>query len=524
MNLIQALQSLQAERGFLREEDLRELAASERIPLHQIQAVASFYPHFRRTPPPRVEVSVCRDLSCAMAGAEAALERVRAAAGGAADVEVRSVSCLGRCDRAPACLVVDRPADVERTVAACRGELDAAALSDPSTPRDGALECDVYAGDEAPYAVLREIVSEGSAGGVPDRLEAAGLRGMGGAGFPTGRKWAFVRDQPGADKVVVVNADESEPGTFKDRALLEWAPHLVIEGAAIAGLAVGAEEGWIYLRHEYEPERERLEAALAEAREAGVIGDDVLGGGRAFRLRVFVSPGGYILGEETAMLEALEGRRGEPRNKPPYPGEKGLHGRPTLINNVETLAFVPLALRRGRVDRKLFSVSGDVATPGVHEVAEGTTLSQLVELCGGMRDGRRLAAFLPGGASTGFLGPEHADVPMTFEDLRAAGSALGTGAVVVVGEGRDLVDVAASLTRFFRNESCGKCVPCRLGTEKAVDLLEGARGRALGPDERARLADLDRALRDTSICGLGQVALVSLTSALERLDAAGRER
>ncbi len=514
-NWIEALQALQSEHGFLRDEDLRGLARQHRAALYEIEAVASFYPHFRRTPPPRLRIDVCRDLSCAMRGGDAARERVAAAAGaGRPGIEVHEVSCLGRCDHAPACLVDDRPASIDEAVARC-GDGPTPERAPGATPRPGPLGCDPYANGAARYGVLRELVAEGALAGVPDRLDAAGLRGMGGAGFPTGRKWALVRRHPAPRKFVVCNADESEPGTFKDRALLEWAPELVVEGLAIAALCVGAEEGWVYLRHEYAPERERLEAAIAEAEAAGVLGDDVVGTGRRFALRVFVSPGGYILGEETAMLEALEGRRGEPRNKPPYPGEKGLFGAPTLINNVETLALVPHVLRTGRADRKLFSVSGDVARPGVHEVPLGTTVAELIERCGGMRDGRPLAAFLPGGASTAFLGPEHADVPLTFDALREVGSALGSGAVIVVGEGVDLVDHARRLVAFFRNESCGKCVPCRVGTEHAVRMLDGAAGRSLTPSERERLAELDAVLRDTSICGLGQVALTPLMSALD---------
>jgi NADH:ubiquinone oxidoreductase subunit F (NADH-binding) len=360
---------------------------------------------------------------------------------------------------------------------------------------------------------------------VAERLESAGLRGMGGSGFSTGRKWALVRDRPPGPRVVVCNADESEPGTFKDRALLDWAPHLVVEGIVLAALCVGAEEAWIYLRHEYGPERARLEAAIAEAEAAGALGEDACGSGRRLSLRVFVSPGGYILGEETALLEALEGRRGEPRHKPPYPGEKGLRGLPTVINNVETLALVPHALATGRADRKLFSVSGDVERPGVHEVPFGTPAREVIARCGGILDGRALQAFLPGGASTGFLGPEHLDVPLTFDALKAAGSALGTGALVVVAEGTDLLAGSARLAAFFRNESCGKCVPCRLGTEKAVRILEAARsqGRAPSDAERVLLSDLDAALRDTSICGLGQVALVPVMSALERLSRSASE-
>jgi len=522
MNLIEALQDLQARHGYLREADLRELAARERVALHEVQATASFYPHFRRTPPPRLVVSVCRDLPCAMRSGEAARARIAAAGVGRSDVEVHEVSCLGRCDGAPACLAGDQPVSADEAVALCEGRLDPAALPDFETPRPANLACDLWGRGGAPYAVLHELVAREGFGDVPARLEAAGLRGMGGSGFPTGRKWAFVRDQPAERKVVVCNADESEPGTFKDRALLEWVPHRVIEGLAIAALTTGAEEGWIYLRHEYEAERRHLETALATARSQGVVGDDVCGSGRRLDLRIFVSPGGYVLGEETALLEALEGRRGEPRQKPPYPGEKGLFGRPTLINNVETLAWVPYALRTGRVDRKLFSVSGDVVHPGVHEMPAGTTLRELIAHCGGMRGGRALQAFLPGGASTAFLGPEHMDVPLTFEALREAGSSLGSGAVVVIGEGRDLLALSGLLTAFFRNESCGKCVPCRVGTEKAVRLVEAARGRDFSAGERALLDELDATLRDTSICGLGQVALTPLRSALARLSPGGR--
>jgi NADH:ubiquinone oxidoreductase subunit F (NADH-binding) len=332
---------------------------------------------------------------------------------------------------------------------------------------------------------------------------------MGGAGFPTGRKWSLVRAQPAEPRYVVCNADESEPGTFKDRVILAELPHLVIEGIITAGLAIGAERGWVYIRHEYEPERRILEAAVCDARARGALGEDVFGSGRAFELEIFVSPGGYILGEETALLEAMEGRRGEPRNKPPFPGVVGLHGQPTLINNVETLANVPRILSGADADLKFFSVSGDVARPGVHEVALGTSLRELVDACGGMRDGRVLEAFLPGGASTAFLGAEHADIQLDWQPLLDAGSALGSGAVVVVAEGSDMLDLATSITTFFRNESCGKCVPCRIGTEKAVKLLE-----ARSPEGLAQLPGLHETLRDTSICGLGQVALTAALSVL----------
>jgi NADH:ubiquinone oxidoreductase subunit F (NADH-binding) len=334
-----------------------------------------------------------------------------------------------------------------------------------------------------------------------ERIKKSGLKGMGGAGFPTGLKWELVRKEQATPKYVICNADESEPGTFKDRVILEELPHLVIEGMALGALAVGAREGWIYIRHEYGRERRAVERAIGEAKRLGALRD--------LDLRVFVSPGGYILGEETALLEALEGRRGEPRNKPPYPGSVGLFGKPTLINNVETFALVPRIVQTGEHRYKFFSVSGDVARPGVHEVEIGTTLRQLLDLCGGVRG--RLKAFLPGGASTGFLGADKVDVVMDWKPLQEAGSALGSGAVVVVNDTRDMLDLARNLTAFFRNESCGKCVPCRVGTEKAVLMIEGRK-----PEDLALLPELNETLLETSICGLGQAALTPVLSVLQR--------
>ena len=342
---------------------------------------------------------------------------------------------------------------------------------------------------------------------------------MGGAGFPTGRKWELVRAEAATPKYVVCNADESEPGAFKDRVILEELPHLVIEGMALGALAVGAEEGWIYIRHEYLRPREQLQRAIDAAYASGVLGENVCGSGLRFELRIFVSPGGYILGEETALLEALEGRRGEPRKKPPFPGVVGLHGKPTLINNVETLAHVPRILATGSADLKFFSVSGDVSQPCVVEAPLGTSLREIVERAGGMRDGAEIQAFLPGGASTGFLAGDRADIAMDWESLREADTALGAGAVVVVGADADLLDLGRNLTAFFRNESCGKCVPCRIGTEKAVRLIDsGTR------EDLARLPQLDEALRETSICGLGQIALTPVLSVLHHFPNAGARR
>jgi NADH:ubiquinone oxidoreductase subunit F (NADH-binding)/NADH:ubiquinone oxidoreductase subunit E len=515
MNLILELTALQDRRGYLHDDDLHALAARLRVPLHRIQGVCSFYPHFRRTPPARFEVRACRDLPCHLRGGRRALEGLRARCAAHPDARFEEVSCLGRCDDAPAASVNDVSLPAARAAACLE---DGAEPPSPSLAAPARFALDPHADAADRYGVAREWLAAGTdparAEALFARLEASGLRGMGGAGFPTGRKWRLVARESAVPKTVICNADESEPGTFKDRALLFHAPHLVLEGMLLAGVTLGSREGWIYLRHEYEPERRRLEAAIEAARRQGVLGARVLGSELTFDVQVFVSPGGYVLGEETALLEAMEGRRGEPRNKPPYPGVRGLYGLPTLINNVETFAQVPRALRTGTVGTKLFAVSGDVARPGVVEAPLGTSARELIARCGGMRDGRPLLAFLPGGASTGFLTAAQQDLPLDWEPLRAAGSALGSAAVIAIAEGTDLLEVAGNLTAFFRNESCGKCVPCRIGTEKAVRLIEARDARGL-----ARLRELHETLAATSICGLGQAALTPVISVLDRFGA-----
>ena len=507
MNPIEALHALQEERGHLSDDRLRALSAQTGIPLYELEGLRSFYPHFRSKPPKRLRVRACRDLVCHMRNSDEALRALREAGAARADAEVEPASCLGRCDRAPACTINDVPLRADEALVHLESGTEPSA---PRRPAARAWEVDPHARADDHYGVLREWLTRGPE--IPARLEETGLRGLGGAGFPTGRKWQLVADEPATPRTVVCNADESEPGTFKDRVVLAELPHLVVEGMVLASLAIGSNEGWVYVRHEYGPETELLEAELQRARSLGALGDDVFGSGHRFDVKVFVSPGGYVLGEETALLEALEGRRGEPRNKPPFPGVRGLHGKPTLINNVETFAQVPRALRTGRCeDAKLFAVSGDVEQPGVVEAPLGTPLSKLVERCGGIRGGAKLLAFLPGGASTGFLPASSADVAMDGAPLEAAGSALGAAAVVVVAEGADLLALASNLTAFFRNESCGKCVPCRVGTEKAVRLIDSR-----DPDALARLPELHQTLRDTSICGLGQAALTPMISVLER--------
>jgi NADH:ubiquinone oxidoreductase subunit F (NADH-binding) len=339
-----------------------------------------------------------------------------------------------------------------------------------------------------------------------------------------------VADAPGGPKYAVCNADESEPGTFKDRALLEGAPHLVLEGLLVGAVVVGATEAIVYLRHEYRRAHAALERTLRRLEADGLAGP---GSASGVALRLFESPGGYICGEETALLEALEGRRAEPRNKPPYPGTHGLHGKPTLVNNVETLAFVAGILvagadwyrsvgANGSTGRKLLALSGDVARPGVYAVPLGTTARDLIEgQGGGVAGGRRLKAFSPGGPSSGFLPASMADVPLDFGPLAKVGSMLGSGAVVALAEGRCLLDAARSYVGFFEAESCGKCVPCRVGTQKLSARLArwADRGQAGAPPpeiagERAMLDDLAVTMGQASICGLGQVAALPIMSAL----------
>ncbi len=524
MNLLQQLNDLQTTHGWLSDETLRAFAAETQVPLFRLQEVTSFYPHYRRTPPPRAHVTVCRDVACRMAGAPEYTQALRDGLADADDVEVHEVSCLGRCEHAPAACVDDVPLErwsAADVVAAALGAKALPADEPTATPR--AWPSDPYTSREEHYGVLRGLLEDRAQArlDVPEVLQSAGLRGMGGAAFPAGLKWRFVREAQGEPKWVVCNADESEPGTFKDRVILEELPHLVIEGVLTGALVAGASVAVVYIRHEYTREAKAIRREIERVREAGLL--DTLG----VDLSLFVSPGGYILGEETALIEALEGNRGEPRNKPPYPTNHGVHGKPTLMNNVETFSFVPLILSEGAdawkahgtnegTGWKFLSLCGDVAKPGVYCVPMGTTVADLIEQQGGgMRDGLALRAFCPGGASAPFLPATKADTPLDFTPMEQAGSMLGSGAVVIVAEGRDMFDLATNLVSFFRNESCGKCVPCRVGSEKAVVLLERIlEGQAEG-SELDLLPELDEALRLTSICGLGQVVLNPATSVIK---------
>jgi NADH:ubiquinone oxidoreductase subunit F (NADH-binding)/NADH:ubiquinone oxidoreductase subunit E len=530
-SLIPSLNAIQSEHGWLPREELARLGRETKRPLYEIEGLISFYPHFRVEAPPRVEVTVCRDLSCWLHGGEEQIAAVRERYGDDIEIEVREVSCIGRCDIAPAATVQERPvratevpAAVER--ARATGETDETRRAEVRTwPNDP------YAGQaaEARYATARAMIAgELDGDHAIAALKESGLRGMGGAGFPTGAKWELVAAQQSEPKFVICNADESEPGTFKDRQILMEQPHLVIEGMLVGMLAIGAEQGWVFIRHEYGPEEDAVRAELDRARAAGLLGPDVLDSGRHPEIDVFTSPGGYILGEESALIECMEGHRGEPRNKPPFPGVSGLWGKPTLMNSVETFAAFPIIEQRGAqwwkdqgvnggTGLKFFAVSGHIANPDVYCVPMGTTARKLIELAGGMAGGATLQAFQPGGSSSNFLGPEELDVPLDFKPLADAGSMLGSGAVVVMGEQTDLLAAATNVLRFFRNESCGKCVPCRVGSHKAHAILTEALQRGADADAiTPRVDELEETLRMTSICGLGQVALGPVMSVLRR--------
>ncbi len=515
--LIDDLRSIQERFGYLPEDQLRDYSDRANVPLYQIEAVAGFYPFFRRAAAPATSVRVCRDLSCHLRGAAGLMARLQAQASQAGDsIEVAACSCLGLCDRAPALLGNDHPLDAE----ALPAEPFTAPPGSLTPPAPVRLSSDPYSDGER-YGLLRAMLTGGlDAETLIARLKESGLRGMGGAGFPTGSKWEIVRKATGAPKYVVCNADESEPGTFKDRALLDQAPHLVLEGMLAAALVIGAAEVVLYLRHEYEPQHHAFLGELEHARAAGWLE-------RCPPTRVFISPGGYICGEETALLEALEGKRAEPRNKPPFPGTHGLFGRPTLINNVETFALVPaIALRgadwyrstgrNGGVGPKLLALSGDVVRPGVYEVPLGLTVGEFLDECGGgVRAGRALKAVMPGGPSSGVLPSTMLDTPLEFRALAEVGSMLGSGAVVALDDRRCMLDCALNVVRFFRNESCGKCVPCRAGSQHLVEILERWQ-RGEGTESDLPVVDeLSRAMVDASICGLGQVAPLPLTSALK---------
>src|SRR5215471_7482420 len=538
-SLIPALNAIQERVGWLPREELVALSRDVHRPLYEIEGLVSFYPHFRTEPPKKAQLRVCQDLSCWLRGADERIARLRERYGQDTEVEFVEGSCLGRCDIAPACTVNEAPvpmdgADASVTAASEAPQPNGAHPNEHHAPAAafapaGAIRWpnDPYPAPGERYAALRAVLAgEMDTGRVIAALKDSGLRGMGGAGFPAGRKWDLVAAQQDGPKYVICNADESEPGTFKDREILATQPHLVLEGMLLGMLAVGAEEGWVFIRHEYGPEEQVIRGEIEQLRGAGLIGPDAGGSGKRLNVEVFTSPGGYILGEESALIECMEGHRGEPRNKPPFPGTYGLHGKPTLMNSVETFAHVPIIATKGATwwkdqgrdehsGLKFFAVSGHVTRPGVYCVPMGTTVRELLDLAGGGSEGRKLGAIQPGGASSNFIGPDQLDIELDFASLQAAGSMLGSGAMVVMAAGTDLLAAAVNVLRFFKDESCGKCVPCRVGSAKAHIMLTDLLASGGGPgDVNGDVRDLVDVLRRTSICGLGQVALGPVASVL----------
>jgi formate dehydrogenase beta subunit len=531
------LRAIQASFGYLPTDQLHQLSRKLKIPVSQIHAVASFYPHFYLKPPPKVDVRVCADMSCHLRGATQVRKSLdQAFAGQGQDaITIRDVSCLGRCDTAPALSINDHiysGGSPHQILDLVRATTEGKPL--PSSQHEHhhrqRLTTDPYTGAST-YKAVRRFVEGRDFKAVLEMLKASGLRGMGGAGFPTGTKWEIVRNAAGTQKYIVCNADESEPGTIKDRYIMENLPHLVIEGMIVAGLVTGATKGIIYIRHEYEEPREALQEEIQRCYRERVLGSSVMGSDLGFDLEIFVSPGGYICGEESALLEALEGKRGEPRNKPPFPGTNGLWNAPTAINNVETFTLATTILVNGVewykkqginnvAGLKFVGISGDVVRPGVFEVPMGTSYRDLIyKYAEGITNGKPLLGFAPSGPSSGYLPASQVDLPLDFNAMAAAGSMVGSGAIVVCAEGRCMLDMALNATRFYRNESCGKCVPCRMGSQKLVDLLtRWTQGNSASTDMQL-IQELFKAMRLTSICGLGQIVHAPLESVIKHFPA-----
>ena len=541
--LLPALHAAQELYGYLPEPVAAEVGRLLGVPLADVYGVIDFYSMFYREPVGKTIVRVCTDPACALAGGDLVLEAVcrhlgvaphQVSAGGAYMVE-RS-PCLGLCEHAPAVLVGQTP--LGHADPAQAAEILQGGGRSPTGVLGGDLRILTANCGKGRPTGLAEYIADGGYRGLnkalamaPDaviaEVKASGLVGRGGAAFPAGVKLEGAARAGDGPKYAVCNADESEPGTFKDRVLLEEDPHRTLEGLLIAGYAIGASQGYIYLRGEYPRAFTVLSQAIDEARQAGYLGSDILGSGFSFDVELRLGAGAYICGEETALFESIEGKRGFPRIKPPFPTTYGLFGRPTVINNVETLCNIPYILEVGAesyrqigteksTGPKLFCVSGDVARPGLYEVPFGVSIRHLLfDLAGGVRPGRELQAILFGGAAGAFATPDQLDVLMSFEHLRAAGLPLGSGVLMVFDDSRDLRDALLQLGRFFAHESCGKCYPCQLGTQRQYEVLQRvAVGKPL-PGDAERLADAGWTMSDASLCGLGQTAASAVLSAMQ---------
>jgi len=578
--LLPALHAVQDRFGWLTPGALNYISKRLTVPPAELFGVATFYHLFSMTPQPAPVVHVCDDIACRIQGAERLCREIEKSG-----VAWKRSPCLGQCERAPAALVIEageRPkayavAPVKSVedlsnysppnlggVPFARSSANGGVVPQETTPSapsseasphflDGAATPPNLGGELAPvrllsrvgkidptsleayranggYKALQRAFDLGPEGVIQEVL-ASNLVGRGGAAFPTGRKWDAVAKASARPHYVICNADESEPGTFKDRILMESDPFAIIEGMTIAAYATASDHGFVYIRGEYPLAIESLKSAIVAARDAGLLGKDIRGSGFSFDIEVRRGAGAYICGEETALFNSIEGKRGEPRNKPPFPVHVGLFGKPTVINNVETLANIPLVITNGgkafagtgtagSTGPKLFCVSGHVVNPGLYEVTFGCTLRELIDMAGGVPARKRIQAILLGGAAGTFIGPDKLDVPLTFEGTRAIGATLGSGVVMVFDETVDMADILARIAEFFRDESCGQCVPCRIGTIRQDELLARLRsGRTIGSkgDEFALLKEIGQAMRDASICGLGQTASSAIESAFANL-------
>ncbi|MFF2203978.1 NADH-ubiquinone oxidoreductase-F iron-sulfur binding region domain-containing protein [Streptomyces sp. NPDC058145] len=551
--LLPGLHAINDRVGWISEGALGYLCRRLTVPPAEAYGVATFYAMFSLRPRPATVLHVCTDLACTAAGAGELCAGVEARLGPGSGVHVERAPCLGLCERAPAALAI-RAGDPVRTAVAAPATVEAAvgAASGPDSapeeppagravPQAGQEELlllrrvgvvdpsslDDYRAHGG-YTALRRAFALGPAGVIREVTDS-GLVGRGGAAFPTGRKWQATASQPDQPHYLVCNADESEPGTFKDRVLLEGDPFALVEAITIASYAISAHRALVYIRGEYPRALHRLRHAIEQARARGLLGDDILGQGYALDIEIRRGAGAYICGEETALFNSIEGHRGEPRSKPPFPVEKGLFGRPTVENNVETLVNVLPVLEMGApayaaigtgasTGPKLFCVSGSVERPGVYELPFGATLGELLRRAG---VGEGLRAVLLGGAAGGFVRPDELGLPLTFEGTREAGTTLGSGVVMAFDDTVPLPRVLLRIAEFFRDESCGQCVPCRVGTVRQEEALRRIVDRtgAGAAGDIALLREVGRAMRDASICGLGQTAWNAVESAIDRLGA-----
>lgn len=545
LGVFEDLRHAQEQVGFIPAAEIERIAQRRGVAIKDVHTVASYYPHFRLKPPVRVDVRVCDDMSCHLYGARQLRHALQRQYAGMEDiVQVRDISCVGRCDHAPVVSINEHYHDssdfrsvaafIDKELVAPRAERHSVPPRSPEE-RGIRIQCDPYESKDEQYTIYKRLLFARNFDETLALLKTGELRGMGGAGFSTYIKWEGARKSPGPEKFVVCNADESEPGTIKDRFILQYLPHMVFEGMMVAGAIVGAQKGYLYIRHEYELQTAVLRAELARVYALGLLGKNILGSGIDFDLEVFVSPGGYICGEETALMEAIQGNRAEPRNKPPRTINKGLWGKPTALNNVETFTHAITILgkggdwyrsfgRPGSPGVKFVGITGHVQRPGVYEVPMGISYSELIEqYAGGALPGRTIVGFAPSGPSSGYLPASLLETPLDWDKVKALKSMLGSGAVVVVDDSACMLDMALTSIRFYRNESCGKCSPCRIGTQKLVDLLESwTQGTVHGGDVKL-LADLSQVLRTASLCGLGQIAPAPIVSVMEHFPDLMRE-